>query len=95
MVTPDKVWKAGSRTSRGRMNRDEGALRDEKGRAVGKKSLARPASALDVVRPRIKAIVDDLPLAKRAEVPPPKLLSDISHLSGSLSGGPPSRTSEN
>ena len=31
MVTPDEVWKAGSRTSRGRMNRDEGALRDEKG----------------------------------------------------------------
>ena len=53
VVTPDKVWKAGSRTSRGRMNRDEGALRDEKGRAVGKKSLARPVSALDVVRPRI------------------------------------------
>ena len=31
MVTPDEAWKAGSRTSRGRMNRDEGALRDEKG----------------------------------------------------------------
>ena len=37
MVTPDEVWKAGSRTSRGRMNRDEGALRDKKGWAVGKK----------------------------------------------------------
>ena len=37
MVTPVDVWKAGSRSSRGRRNREEGALRDEKVRAVGKK----------------------------------------------------------
>ena len=95
MVTPDEVWKAGSRTSRGRMNRDEGALRDEKGRAVGKKSWRAGERARRGAPSEISDSGCVFCSPRRAEVTPPKLLSNISQVSGSPTGGPPSLTSEN